>query len=85
MELDSVRDVIKQLIIKKTTCQEIKDDVDLFSNGLNLNSIRYIELVVEIETKFGIKFDDKKLLLDAFNNFGELVSYVSSKVLAAKN
>ncbi|RCX12498.1 phosphopantetheine binding protein [Anaerobacterium chartisolvens] len=80
MEIDYVRTVIKQLILKKAECPEFKDDIDLFSTGLNLNSIQYIELVVEIETKFGIKFDNKDLLIDAFNNVGELVRYVFSKV-----
>lgn len=46
---------------------------------LHLNSIAFIQIVVEIENTFQIEFDDNHLSTELFSNIKDLVNYVNEK------
>lgn len=46
---------------------------------LHLNSIAFIQIVVEIENAFQIEFDDDHLSTEFFNSIKDLVNYVDEK------
>jgi acyl carrier protein len=60
--------IIKYLNLLNITAEEIKNDMPLFGEGLGLDSIDSIELVVLLEREYGIKIDDpkegRKILVD---------------------
>lgn len=47
---------------------------------LNMDSISFIKLIVELEEKFEFQFDDEKLIYTAFKDIESIADYVSSKI-----
>jgi acyl carrier protein len=60
-----LRSTIKSLIVTSLRLtmppEEIADDIPLFREGLGLDSIDALELVMEIERVFGVAIDDEQL------------------------
>ena len=59
---------IKQLIVRALNLQdlrpdEIETDAPLFGEGLGLDSVDALELVVAIEKEFGIDVKDRNILI----------------------
>jgi acyl carrier protein len=52
--------IIKYLNYLSITPDEIEDDMPLFGNGLGLDSIDSIELVVMMEREYGVKIENPK-------------------------
>ena len=72
---------LKKMIIEATglediTPEEIVDSEPLFVEGLGLDSIDALELVVSLETDFGIKITEAELARQAFASVNALADYV---------
>jgi acyl carrier protein len=61
---DSLRTEIKQAIVRSLRLpmqpEEIGDSTPLFGEGLGLDSIDVLELVLEIERSFGVSITDEQ-------------------------
>jgi acyl carrier protein len=61
---DSLRSEIKQAIVRSLRLpmqpEEIGDSTPLFGEGLGLDSIDVLELVLEIERSFGVSITDEQ-------------------------
>jgi amino acid adenylation domain-containing protein len=81
---DSVADRIIQII--KTNIKEKGREVTCKDNlsDLGVNSLSYIDIIVQFEDAFDIIIGDDKLYLTAFSNIGELKEYIDN-LLAEKN
>ena len=71
---------IKEVIVTSLRLQippaEIADDVTLFGEGLGLDSIDTLELVLEIERTFGVAVGDEetaKRVLKSVNSIAEFI------------
>jgi Acyl carrier protein len=49
------KEIILQLNLQDITPEEIKDNAPLFGDGLGLDSIDVLELIVLLQKKYGIK------------------------------
>jgi len=49
-------------------------------SNLELDSMGFIKLVIEIEGEFGIEFEKDFMAADAFETVGSLVSYVEKQL-----
>ncbi len=81
MEKEKLITELKELIIKALKLEDIApDDIDneapLFGEGLGLDSIDALELVVALEKTFGIKIPDEDVGRDAFGSVSMLADYV---------
>jgi len=81
MEEDkSLKEQIKDLIIRRLRLEispaEIDDTSALFGDGLGLDSIDALELVVGLEHEFGISIPDEDVGKEAFASVEALCSYV---------
>ena len=81
MEREQVKTELKQHIIKylnllEKTPADIIDDQPLFGDGLGLDSIDSIELVVLLEREYGIKINDPKDGRKIFTSIDTMVDYV---------
>jgi len=66
--------------------QEIADDVPLFGEGLGLDSIDVLELVLELERSFGVKITDEQLArrsLYSVNTIVQLIEQTRGQTPAA--
>ena len=50
------------------------------NDGLGLNSVQFIQLVVEIEKEFDIEFADDDLNLSNFGSLNSLIAYIENKL-----
>ncbi len=60
LKLQLKEHIIKYLNLLEMTPDDIKDDQPLFGEGLGLDSIDSLELIVLLEREYGIKIQDPK-------------------------
>ncbi len=75
---------VKQLIIERLqlegmTPDQIDDAAPLFGDGLGLDSIDALELVIGIEKTFGVRIQDEDVGAKAFASVDSLVEFMRSK------
>ena len=72
-------EIIEQLNLEDKTPDDIKTDAALFGDGLGLDSIDALELVVLIEEHFGIAIPDEEVGKSAFASIDALAEYISAE------
>lgn len=60
LKLELKQQIIKYLNLLEMSPEDIQNDQPLFGDGLNLDSIDSIELIVLLEREYGIKIQDPK-------------------------
>lgn len=81
MPEENLKDAIKEMMIEnlmlKTTKEEIGDDLPLFgAEGLGLDSIDALELVVSLEKKFGVSVPNSDVARNALATVNTIHDYV---------
>ena len=70
-------------IIKKYSNKEIFNNNIMemsFEDGI-VNSLEFISIIVDLESEFGIEFDDEMLLISSYEGIEQLIDYISSKII----
>ena len=80
--MTSLEDRIKQVIISSLNLEDIKpEDIDtdapLFGDGLGLDSIDALELIVLIEKNYGIKLKDPAQGKEIFKSISVMADYIA--------
>ncbi|HEY7112851.1 MAG TPA: phosphopantetheine-binding protein [Thermoanaerobaculia bacterium] len=77
---------VKELIVRRLKLEidpaSIQDDAPLFGEGLGLDSIDALELVLGLEQEFGIKVQDEEVGVKAFASVNALVDFIEQKKIA---
>lgn len=68
--------IIEKLKLEDITADEIGDDTQLFGEGLGLDSIDALELVVALEKTYAIRIPDEDVGKEAFRSVSALADYV---------
>lgn len=68
--------IIERLKLEGMTTDQIDDQAPLFGEGLGLDSIDALELVLGIEQVFGVKIEDEAAGLQAFKNVEALTAFI---------
>ncbi len=66
----------KTLDLDEGQLNEIGADMPLMDNGLGLDSIDALELIVQVEKEFGVKIESSEAARKAFSSFGAFVAFV---------
>lgn len=79
-----IRDILKnalvdELKLEDVSPQDITDDAPLFGNGLGLDSLDAIELVVLVQRHFGINMDNVEDARHAFASVDSLARYIEAR------
>ena len=77
---------VKELIVRRLKLeidpQSIDSSAPLFGEGLGLDSIDALELVLGLEQEFGIKAQDEEVGVKAFASVDALVDFIEQKKIA---
>jgi len=68
--------IIETLMLEDITVAEIENDASLFREGLGLDSIDALELVVAIEKIFNIIIEDEDVGTKAFASINALAKFI---------
>ena len=76
---DSIKTMMVESLMLKVTKEEIRDDMPLFGpEGLGLDSIDALELVVGLDKHFGVKVPNSEAAKQALATVNSLHDYVLS-------
>jgi acyl carrier protein len=80
VETLEVRDRVKKLLVERLKLKinpaEIDEDAPLFGEGLGLDSIDALELVVGLEQEFGVNVPDEAVGREAFGSISALADFI---------
>lgn len=69
--------IIKTLNLEDVSCEDIDNDAPLFGDGLGLDSIDALELIVLLEKRYGIKLSDPSQGKAIFQSINTMARYVA--------
>jgi len=78
------KQIIAELNLEDITPQDIKDDAPLFGDGLGLDSIDALELVVLLEKYHGVKILDEAVGKKALASINAMAEYILEEKAAKK-
>ena len=70
------KSIIEQLNLEDMEVSEIENDEHLFGDGLGLDSIDALELIVLLEKDYGIKLTDPNQGKEIFNSINTMAAYI---------
>ena len=72
--------IIDSLRIEGMTCQDIETDAPLFGEGLGLDSIDALQLVVGMENTFGVVVPDAAVGAKVFRSVRTMADYIDQHI-----
>ena len=72
-------EIIKVLNLEGVSPDDIQNDAPLFGEGLGLDSIDALELIVLLDKNYGIKLDSAADGKTVFHSINNMVAYIESK------
>lgn len=76
LKLELKEKIIEQLNLEDVAIEEIKDTDPLFGEGLGLDSIDALELIVMLDKDYGIKLADPKQGKAIFESVATMAGYI---------
>lgn len=71
--------IVDDLRLEDITWDEIKDDVPIFGEGLGLDSLDAVELVVLIQKNFNVEIKDMDEGRVAFESINSLAAFIEER------
>ena len=81
MQMQTLKEIlIKNLKLEDMTPEDIDDTMPLFGeNGLGLDSVDSIELVLTVDKEFGVKISDSKAYETIFATVQSLLDFINAQ------
>ena len=76
LKLELKKQIIEFLNLTPLTPEEIHDEEPLFGDGLGLDSIDSLELIVLLKKEYGITIQDPKVGRKILSNINTMVDYI---------
>lgn len=78
LKLELKENIIEQLNLEDFSVTDIADDDALFGDGLGLDSIDALELIVMLDKNYGIKLTDPTEGKEIFKSIEVLATYITA-------
>lgn len=75
--------LVEDLNLEELSPEEIDDDAPLFGDGLGLDSLDAVELVVLVQKHFGLEIKDMEEGRSAFQSVAALATYIDGRLAKA--
>ena len=75
---DLKEEIIEALNLEDMEPEDIDENEALFGDGLGLDSIDALELIVLLEKNYGIKIEDPKQGKDIFHSVKSMAEYIAA-------
>ena len=75
--------LVKELNLEELTPADIDDNAPLFGEGLGLDSLDAVELVVILQKHFGVEIKDMEEGRSAFQSVNALAAYIEGRLSAS--
>ena len=72
--------LVEELKLEDVRPEDIRDDAPLFGEGLGLDSLDAIELVVLVQRNFGLTMQDQEEARKAFASVNALSAYIEARL-----
>jgi acyl carrier protein len=72
--------IIEELNLEDISPEDIEDDAPLFGEGLGLDSLDAVEIVVLLEKHFGVEVKSLDEGREAFRSINALVAYIEERM-----
>ncbi|HTI12892.1 MAG TPA: phosphopantetheine-binding protein [Puia sp.] len=86
--IDAVKEQLKDIIVDELDANieraDICDESSLYDDGLGLDSIAIINLIVFIEKKFAINFEESEISSMMFTSLNALAAFIHEKTSLAE-
>jgi acyl carrier protein len=74
--------IIEELNLEDVRAQDIVDDAPLFGEGLELDSLDAVELVVQVQKHFGVEIKDIEEGRLAFQSINTLRRFIEERMIS---
>lgn len=71
--------LIEQLNLEEVSVEDIEDDAPLFGEGLGLDSIDALELIVLLDNNYNIEIDNPEQGKEIFQSVNTMADYIEKK------
>lgn len=75
--------IVNALNLKHITPEEIEDDEPLFGEGIGLDSVDAIELIILLERNYGVKVRDPKEGAQVFQSVQSMAEFIAKEKASA--
>lgn len=83
--LDELRTLLADNAMLKTDVSAITEDMPLFGpEGLGLDSIDALQIIIAVEKKYGLSIGDASAAKDALQSLGVLQDWINRRLVAAE-
>jgi len=72
--------LIEGLNLEELTPEDIDDNAALFNEGLGLDSVDAIELIVVLDSNYNVKFENMDELKEIFASITNLTEYINKNI-----
>ena len=82
--IDMLRSMLAENVMLKIDVATISEDTPLFSaEGLGLDSLDALQIIIAVEKKYGISIGDATTARDALQSLGVLRDWINARLSAA--
>jgi len=80
-----IKRILKQRVRPGLKLENVTAQTPILGEGLGLDSVAALELVVGLEEEFDVVLDDSELSADTFKSLASLAAHIASKTSAARS